>query len=59
MTEAVPRKASLGLSSGEDVATLNSMNVGSKEWKLNSFELFDGVYVYRHACHVSCSHVMY
>ena len=43
----------------DDVAMLNSLNVGSKEWKLNEFELFDGVYVYRHACHVSCSHVTY
>ena len=47
----------------EDVAALNEMNMGSKQWKLDggSFELYDnlGVYLYRHPCHASCSQVMY
>lgn len=47
----------------EDVAALNEMNMGSKQWKLDggSFELYDnlGVYLYRHPCLASCLQVMY
>ena len=47
----------------EDVAALNEMNMGSKQWKLDgeSFELYDnlGVYLYRHPCHASCSQAIH